>query len=232
MSELIMNKQVLLIDDDIRLTAGLSDYLGQNQFEVQCAHNGEEGLKLALNKPFDAVIMEIILPQFNGLQILKAIREHRLLPVLFLTGRLDAINTLVALKLGADDFLHKPCDANELLLRLQNIIRRTKHQPTALLAPIVHQHIWVDCSKREVKLHGKLLDLTATEFNILEILMKSPGQAFSKEELTQYALGRKFTAYDRSIDVHISNLRNKLGNNQHNEPWINTVRGFGYQFNA
>ncbi len=227
-----MTKQILLIDSDIKLTTKLSAHFNQNQLSVQCAHQGEEGLKLALNKPFDAIITEVVLPQCNGLKILKAVREHFTLPILFLTGRANSIDTLVALKLGADDYLLKPCDANELLLRLQSVLRRAKHPPNLHLTPILHQNIRLDCNKREVTLRGELLELTNTEFNILEILMKSPGQAFSKEELTEYALGRKFTAFDRSIDVHISNLRSKLGTNQHHEPWINTVRGFGYQFNA
>ena len=227
-----MNKHILLIDNDNKLTTSLSTYLSQHQFDVHCSKDGEEGLKLALNKPFDAIISEINLPQCNGLQLLKAIREHLSLPFIFLTGRQDGIDTLLALKLGADDYLTKPCDANELLIRLQNIIRRAKPQFTAPLGPIIHQHILLDCHKREVRLRGELLELTNTEFNILEILMKSPRQAFSKEELTKYALGRQFTAYDRSIDVHISNLRNKLGHNDNNQTMINTVRGFGYQFNA
>jgi two-component system response regulator CpxR len=227
-----MNKNLLLIDADTRLTSELSAYLTQHQFDVECADNGDQGLKMALNKPFDAVISEIILPDYNGLQILKSVREHLNLPILFLTGYLDAACALVALKCGADDYLNKPCDINELLLRVQNIMHRSKHHASTHLAPIHYQYLALDCNKREFRVHDQLLELTNTEFNILEILMKSPGQAFSKEDLTEYALGRKFTAYDRSIDVHISNLRNKLGTNHNNEPWIHTVRGFGYQFNA
>ncbi|KTC92970.1 transcriptional regulatory protein CpxR [Legionella drozanskii LLAP-1] len=172
-----------------------------------------------------------MLPKLNGFEVLKAIREHLETPVLMLTARGDDIDRIVGLEIGADDYLPKPCNPRELTARLRAILRRTQKIPTQ--RPIIeHQGIIVDCSKRVATQEGEVLELTNAEFNILEMLIKSPGQAFSKEELTEYALGRKYTAYDRSIDVHISNLRNKLGDNQEGEPIVKTVRGFGYMFNA
>lgn len=148
-----------------------------------------------------------------------------------LTARGEDIDRIVGLEIGADDYLPKPCNPRELTARLRAILRRTQKIPAP--RPIIEQHnIVVDCSKHHVTMAGTYLELTNAEFNILEMLIKSPGQAFSKEELTEYALGRKYTAYDRSIDVHISNLRNKLGDNEHGEPLVKTVRGFGYMFNA
>ena len=227
------NKQVLVIDSDTALTPILSHYLTQEEFHVRCAYDGETGLKIALNQPFDAIILEVLLPKKNGFDVLTALREHTQTPVIFLTAREDDIDRLIGLDLGADDYLLKPCNPLELIARLRAILRRTEHTlPTPQRSLITYREINVDCSCRLATIHGKTLDLTNTEFNILEILIKSPAQAFSKEELTEYALGRKFTAYDRSIDVHISNLRNKLGENSDDEPWIKTVRGFGYQFNG
>lgn len=226
-----MNNNLLIVDSDTELTDLLVQYLEPEGFHVVCIHDGENGLKKALNQVFDAIILDVMLPKLNGFEVLKAIREHLQTPVLMLTARGDDIDRIVGLEIGADDYLPKPCNPRELVARLRAILRRTQKIPTQ--RPIIErQDILVDCSKRLATHHGDLMELTNAEFNILEMLIKSPGQAFSKEELTEYALSRKYTAYDRSIDVHISNLRNKLGDNDEGEPLIKTVRGFGYMFNA
>lgn len=226
-----MSNHILIVDDDTELTDLLVQYLEPEGFEVVCVHDGENAVKKALNQPFDAIILDVMLPKLNGFEVLKAIREHLETPVLMLTARGDDIDRIVGLEIGADDYLPKPCNPRELVARLRAILRRTQKIPAQ--RPIIeHQGILVDCSKRIATQHGEVLELINAEFNILEMLIKSPGQAFSKEELTEYALGRKYTAYDRSIDVHISNLRNKLGDNEEGEPIIKTVRGFGYMFNA
>lgn len=226
-----MTSNILIVDDDTELTDLLTQYLEPEGFNVICVHDGENAVKKALNKSFDAIILDVMLPKLNGFEVLKAIREHLDTPVLMLTARGDDIDRIVGLEIGADDYLPKPCNPRELVARLRAILRRTQKVPAQ--RPIIeHQDIVVDCSKRIATHDGQIMELTNAEFNILEMLIKSPGQAFSKEELTEYALGRKYTAYDRSIDVHISNLRNKLGDNQEGEPIVKTVRGFGYMFNA
>jgi two-component system response regulator CpxR len=213
------------------LTDLLTLYLEQEGFKVICAQDGENGVKKAMNQAFDAIILDVMLPKLNGFEVLKTIREHIETPVLMLTARGNDVDRIVGLEIGADDYLPKPCSPRELVARLRAILRRTIKNP--IHRPILEQHnIIVDCSKRRATINGNYLELTNAEFNILEMLIKSPGQAFSKEELTEYALGRKYTAYDRSIDVHISNLRNKLGDNPKGEPIVKTVRGFGYMFNA
>lgn len=226
-----MNNNLLIIDDDSELTDLLTQYLETENFVVDSVHDGVNGVKKALNQNYDAIILDIMLPKLNGFEVLKAIREHLQTPVLMLTARGDDIDKIVGLEIGADDYLPKPCNPRELVARLRAILRRT--QKTPIQRPVIEQNnIHIDCSKRIAMVNHLPLDLTNAEFNILEMLIKSPGQAFSKEELTEYALGRKYTAYDRSIDVHISNLRNKLGDNQKGEPVLKTVRGFGYMFNA
>lgn len=226
-----MNNTILIIDDDTELTDLLRQYLETEGFEVIAAHDGESGVKQALNHSFDAIILDVMLPKLNGFEVLKAIREHLETPILMLTARGDDIDKIVGLEIGADDYLPKPCNPRELVARLKAILRRTQKNPVH--RPVIEENnVVVDCSKRLVTLNGHVQELTNAEFNILEMLIKSPGQAFSKEELTEYALGRKFTAYDRSIDVHISNLRNKLGDNDRGEPLVKTVRGFGYMYNA
>jgi len=223
---------ILLIDNDTMLTEQLTCFLQKNNFETHSIDDGEAGLKLALNKVFDAIILEVMLPNKNGLELIQTLRQYKQTPALFLTSRGDDIDRLLGLELGGDDYLTKPCNPHELLARLRAILRRAQTTPSNARPCIQQEDIIVDCGQHQASLRGMPLDLTNTEFKILEILMQSPGQAFSKKELTEYALGRKFTAYDRSIDVHISNLRQKLGNNRNHEPWIKTIRGFGYLFNA
>lgn len=225
-----MSNKVLIADNDQDLTHALQQYLEAEGFEVSFALDGEAAVKKALNQSFDAIVLDIMLPKLNGLEVLKSVRHHQETPVLMLTARGDDIDRLISFEYGADDYLTKPCSVRELVARLKAILRRSHKEPAA--KPVLEfGPIFVDCSKRLVTYSKNPVELTNTEFNILEMLMKSPGQAFSKEELTEYALGRKFTAYDRSIDVHISNLRNKLGENDSGEDWIKTVRGFGYMFN-
>lgn len=225
-----MNNTILIIDSDTELADILSDYLQPEGFDVYFAHDGEVGLKRALNQQFDVIVLDILLPKLSGFDILEALREQSSnTPVLMLTARKDDIDHIISLEIGADDYLTKPCNPRELLARLRAILRRTQKLP--IQKPVIEiDDIRVDCSKRIVYVSGNALELTNAEFNIIEMLTKSPGQAFSKEELTEYALGRKYTAYDRSIDVHISNLRNKFGDNALEEELIKTVRGFGYLF--
>lgn len=226
-----VNKSILVIDNDTELTDLLSQYLGQEGFDVRCAHDGEQGLKIALNAHFDAIVLDVILPKINGFSVLKTLREHKDTPVLVLTSKSNEVDRIVGLEIGADDYLIKPFNARELVARLHTVLRRI--QNVTAQKQILEAHgIVLDSAKRIAKKEGIALELTNTEFNILEMLIKSPGQAFSKEELTAYALGRKYTAFDRSIDVHISNLRNKLGNTHHGEEILKTVRGFGYLFSA
>jgi two-component system, OmpR family, response regulator CpxR len=225
-----MSEKILVIDNDRELTTQLSNYLSLEAYEPIIAEDGEAGLKLALNQSFDAIILDVRLPTKNGFEVLKSLRSHKQTPVLFLSSLDSDIDRLMGIELGGDDYLTKPCCPHELLARLRAVLRRTRSQDTPC-QKIQWGDILLDCAQHQAHLNHQLLELTNTEFKLLEILLKSPGQAFSKEELTEYALNRKFTAYDRSIDVHISNLRQKLGQANQPNPWIKTVRGFGYLFN-
>ena len=226
-----MNNKILIVDDDTELTELVSQYLETEGFEAEAVHDGETAIKKSLNQAYDAIILDVMLPKKNGFEVLRAIREHSEVPVLMLTARGDDVDRIIGLEIGADDYLAKPCNPRELTARIRAILRRTQKTPS--LRPIIKvKDVIVDGLKRKVTVNSESLELTNAEFNVLEMLIKSPGQAYSKEELTEYALGRKFTAFDRSIDVHISNLRNKLGKNSAGEERLKTVRGFGYLFNA
>jgi two-component system, OmpR family, response regulator CpxR len=226
-----MTQKILLVDNDQALTKDLSNYLLPQGFESSIADNAENGLKLALNQSFDAIILELRLPDKNGFELLQSLRAHKQTPVLFLSQCDVEVDRLMGLEFGGDDYITKPCDFYELLARLRAVLRRTQQTPNQSPQKIQLGQIILDCVQHQVTLNHILLEITNTEFKLLEVLLKSPGQAFSKEELTEYALNRKFTAYDRSIDVHISNLRQKLGLHSNHQPWIKTVRGFGYVLN-
>lgn len=226
-----MTVSILIADEHTSITDPLAHCLQQEGYHVSTVHDGNTALKKALNLSFDAIILDVLLPELNGFELLRTLRQHSNTPVILLTALNDNIDRLVGLEIGADDYLTKPCNPHELIARLRALLRRTHNAPT-YKSTIEHHQFQVDCAKREALINGKTLELTNAEFNILEMLIKSPGQAFSKEELTEYALGRKYTAYDRSIDVHISNLRNKLGDHSTKNPWIKTVRGFGYLLNV
>lgn len=225
-----MKNVILIADEDLELTEILTMYLEIAGFKAICVHDGETAIKMTVNGTFDAIILDIMLPKINGFEVLKTIRSNSETPILILTARRDDVDRILGLDLGADDYIIKPCNPEELIARLRAILRRTQKIPD--YRPIIElRGIVVDCYKRIALHNGVILELTNAEFNILEMLIKAPGQAFSKEELTEYALGRKYTAYDRSIDVHISNLRNKLGDNSQQNLFIRTVRGFGYTLN-
>lgn len=227
-----MNKNVLLIDNDPILCQEIQHHFTLESFNVHIAIEYELILQAMLNPHIDAIIMEMLLPSHNGLSLLKMIRKHSNVPVVCLTQHDKEEDKLIAFDHGADDYLQKPCPLNELTARLKAILRRAHSQTLPLKNIIDYQDLKIDCTKRIVTFKQNTIPLTHTEFNILEILAQSPGRAFSKEELTQSAIGRKFTAYDRSIDVHISNLRHKLGKNDKGEHFISTIRGFGYLLNG
>ena len=220
-----MSIKILCADPDTALTQQLSLYFAQHDMQIECAHNGEQALKRVRNQVFNALILEIALPKLNGFEILSALRPLNMIPIICLTERQDDLDCVLALELGANDYLHKPCSFLELLARTKNILHNQYKKNNLVLD---YKSIRLDSTARQATNAGKLLELTNTEFNILERLLKSPEHALSKEELTEYAIGRKYTAFDRSIDVHISHLRTKIGAHTANNAGITTVRGFGY----
>ena len=220
-----MRIKILCADPDTALTKQLSICFAQHDIHLECTHDGEQALKMARNQVFSAIILEISLPVINGFEILSVLRPDNMTPILCLTERQDDLDCVMALEMGANDYLNKPCSFIELLARTENILRNQYKNNNIVLE---YQQIRLDSTARQATCSGKLIDLTNTEFNILERLLKSPEHALSKEELTEYAIGRKYTAFDRSIDVHISHLRTKISAQESNNAWIATVRGFGY----
>lgn len=225
-----MNR-VLLIDDDTELTEMLGDYLGAEGFAVDAVYDGETGVEAALSGRHDVVVLDVMLPRLSGVEALRRIRQQSRVPVLMLTARGDDVDRIVGLELGADDYLPKPCNPRELVARLKAILRRTTGTGTGpgTVEDLAIGRITLQPARRVACWDGERLDLTSTEFNILETLLRHAGQVVSKAELSSEALGRELERYDRGLDMHVSNLRRKLGTLPDGRSPIQTVRGVGYQ---
>jgi DNA-binding response OmpR family regulator len=223
--------RVLLIDDDVELCEMLADYLAAEGFEVEAVHDGEQGAKRAVAGGDDVVVLDVMLPRINGLEALRRIRHDSQVPVLMLTAKGDDVDRIVGLELGADDYLPKPCNPRELVARLRAILRRAATVPGggAHAERVSVGDLALRPAERIAEWRGEAMELTSTEFNVLEVLTRNAGRVVSKAELSEQALGRPLSRYDRSIDMHVSNLRQKLGLLADGRSPIQTVRGQGYQ---
>lgn len=225
--------RILLVDDDVDLTSMLSLYISREGFEVQVANDGELGVNEALRGGYALVVLDIMMPRLSGIEALRRIRSTSNVPVLMLTARGDNVDKIVGLNMGADDYVPKPCTPGELVARIHAILRRTegRSEPEgpasaqALKAGALTLHT----GTRQAVWHGAPLELTGTEFNLLEVLVRHAGQLTSKQEISQAAFGRPLTRFDRRIDVHISSIRQKMGMRDDGRSWIQSVRGLGYQ---
>ncbi|AOV15828.1 DNA-binding response regulator [Acidihalobacter aeolianus] len=224
-----MNR-VLLIDDDEELCEMLAEYLEAEGFEVLAAHNGEEGVQRALAGDADAAVLDIMMPGQSGLESLRQIRQQSLMPVIMLTAKGDDVDRIVGLELGADDYLPKPCNPRELVARLRAVLRRAS--PGATREMLRVGDVTIRSAERVAEWAGERIALTSTEFNLLETLARQAGRVVSKEEISERVLGHPLSRYDRSVDVHVSNLRRKLGQLPDGRSPIQTVRGIGYQLVA
>ncbi len=228
-------ERLLIIDDDTELCDLLQDYLGGQGFAVEAVNHGEAGVAQALAGNYVMVVLDVMLPGMNGFDVLRKIREHSRLPVIMLTARGDDIDRIVGLELGADDYLPKPFNPRELVARIRAVQRRaaaTADQPAATSekTEISVGDVSLNTSNRVVRLAGEKIELTSVEFNLLQVLLFRAGQVISREELVEEVLGRQLSAYDRSIDVHVSALRKKLGHLSNGSERIRTVRGVGYLY--
>ncbi len=222
---------VLLIDDDAELSKLLEEYLQSEQFELESAHDGPGGLEKALGNHYAAVILDVMLPGMSGLDVLKQLRQKSSVPVLMLTARGSELDRILGLELGADDYLPKPFNPRELVARLRAILRRASGPSAAAASQPVHlAGVELHPESRSVTCNGKPVNLTGAEFDLLYTFLRSPGKIISREDLTQAALGRPMSPMDRSIDVHVSNLRRKLGSYDGEQERIKAIRGSGYVY--
>jgi two-component system response regulator CpxR len=221
--------KILIVDDDVELCELVGEYLTREGYEVEAVHNGDKGLERALSGEHALVVLDIMLPGMTGLDVLRRLRAESRIPVLILTARGEDVDRIVGLEIGADDYLGKPFNPRELLARVRAILRRAQAGPSeATAAPLRVGDVELDPGARVVTRDGQPVELTAVEFSLLEALMRSAGQVVTREYLAQTVLGRRFMAYDRSIDMHVSKLRKKLGPQSDEGERIKTVRGVGY----
>ena len=218
-----MSAQVLLADDDVELSGMLREYLEREGFGVTAVHDGEAAARLALSGGYQIVVLDVMMPKVDGIEALRLIRQTSRVPVVMLTARGDDVDRIVGLELGADDYVPKPCTPRELVARLRAILRRA--QPGSDGGPLEVGAMALWPKKRKAQWRGRELALTSIEFNVLEVLMRNAGRVVSKNEISEQALGRPLARFDRSIDVHLSSIRQKLGEGAR---LIRTVRGLGY----
>ncbi len=223
-------QKILLIDDDVELTAMLKEFLQNEGFKVSIANNGESGAQYIMLEQFDLTVLDVMMPGMNGFETLKTIRQHSDVPVIMLTAKGDESDRFSGLEQGADDYVPKPCTPRELSARIRAILRRTSKQASSQgpqdislgdlnIMPKIRRATW----------QNDLIQLTSVEFNLLMLLAKSVGNVVSKEKLSEQGLGRKLTKFDRSIDVHISSIRHKLNALPDHAPKIETIYRMGYQ---
>ena len=225
-----MSATVLIIDDDKELCLLLSDFLLLEGFQSNAVHDGAEAVEHCRSHQYDAIVLDVMLPGLQGLDVLRKLREFIATPILMLTARGEDTDRIVGLEMGADDYLPKPCNPRELAARLRAILRRSQSSGNDDASPeLAVGQVRVNPADRSASCAGIDLQLTSAEFNVLQTLLTHAGQVVDKETLSQQALGRALTAYDRSIDVHVSKIRKKLAAHG-GEKLIVSVRGIGYQF--
>ncbi|KAE9539145.1 response regulator [Ursidibacter maritimus] len=229
--------KILLVDDDIELTELLAELLSLEGFDTQVVHNGQDALQQLELQQYDLMLLDVMMPILNGIETLKQVRQKYNLPVLMLSARDDEIDRVLGLELGADDYLPKPFNDRELVARIKAILRRTNATKETMDLPSESEDerkllqfggVELHPGRQQAIFEGQDLDLTGTEFALLQILMRNPGQILSRELLSIEILGKRLTPYDRAIDMHISNLRKKLPERNDNLPWFKTLRGRGY----
>lgn len=220
---------VLIVDDDVELCELVTEYLQPEGFQIETAHDGETGLQRALSGNYVLVVLDVMLPRLNGLDVLRRLRSQSQVPVIILTARGDDVDRIIGLEIGADDYLPKPFNPRELVARIRAILRRAvQTQSTEASHKLNVGDVALDPASRTIRRAGEPIILTSVEFSLLEILLRSAGQVVTREQIAEEVLERKFMAYDRSIDMHVSKIRRKLGPQPGGDERIKTIRGVGY----
>lgn len=228
-----MNTRLLIVDDDVKLCRLINDYLEPLGYDVDATHDGPNGLERASSGDYAAVLLDVMLPGLNGLEVLQALRKVSSVPVLMLTALGDEADRIAGLELGADDYLPKTFSSRELLARLRAVLRRSvqtaRSNEPAVPAPVIVGPLVIDPAARRAALNDTPLTLTPVEYDLLLTLARAAGRVKTREQLLLEAAERDFEAFDRSIDVHVSSLRRKLGDDPKEPRFIETVRGAGYR---
>jgi DNA-binding response OmpR family regulator len=223
-----VSERILLIEDDARLAEMVKNYLGAAGFSVTVAPRGAAGIALEKRETFDALVLDLMLPDMDGLEVCRRIRAHSQTPILMLTARGDAMDRVVGLELGADDYLPKPFEPREMLARLRAILRRRGREP--LSDVLRFGRLEIDAGARKARLDGKERDLTDHQFSMLLVLARHPGRVMSRDAIMELMKNERLESFDRSIDVHVSRIRSQIEDDPKKPRRIITVRGSGYVF--
>ena len=224
-----MDFKVLVVDDDINVLSLLKEYLENTGFKVFAANNGDQAIEIIKTEKLDILFLDVMLPNKDGFEITKEIRQNSNIPILMLTARVEEFDKILGFELGIDDYVTKPFSPKELVVRIKAILRRTQ-KSTPQNNTLTSEDLILNDLSHTVTLQEKEISLTRTEFDILEILMKNPGQVLTREILTEKILGYTYDTSDRTMDVHIKNLRQKIEEDSSNPKFILTVYGIGYKF--
>ena len=225
-----MNEHILIIDDDIKLTELIQKYLEKHKYKVTINNSSVDGFNIfEKNKNFDLIILDITMPELDGFQLLRKIRETSTVPIIMLTARGEVSDRVIGLELGADDYMPKPFEPEELIARIQSIMRRVKNVES-MIDQLEFEHLKIDKLKQEITLNGEMLALSTTEFEALLIFAENSGQILNRDFLVEQLRGISWQSYDRSIDVLVSRLRNKLNQLDPDTEYIKTIHGVGYKF--
>jgi two-component system alkaline phosphatase synthesis response regulator PhoP len=221
--------RVLVVDDDPGIVKVVRAYLEQAGFEVSLAYDGKKAMQIARNDKPDLVVLDLMLPEMDGWDVCRALRKESDVPIIMLTARVEESDKLIGLELGADDYVTKPFSPRELVARVRSVLRRVSATPSRP-ARLSHGEITIDLARHSVEVRGEAVDLTPTEFDLLVALMEDPGRAFSRSQLLESVQGYAYEGYERTIDVHIKNLRQKVEVDSRSPQHIKTVYGIGYKF--
>jgi len=224
-----MDFKVLVVDDDINVLSLLKEYIENTGFKVFADNNGNSAIEIFKMEKLDIVILDVMLPNKDGFEITKEIRQNSNIPIIMLTARVEEFDKILGFELGIDDYVTKPFSPKELVVRIKAILRRTQ-ELTPQNNTLTSEDLILNDLSHTVTLQKKEISLTLTEFDILEILMKNPGQVLTREILTEKILGYTYDTSDRTMDVHIKNLRQKIEEDNSNPKFILTVYGIGYKF--
>lgn len=227
-------KRVLVVDDEKLIVKGIKFSLEQDDMQVDCAYDGEEALEMAKQTEYDMVLLDIMLPKLTGLEVCQQIREFSNMPIIMLTAKGEDMDKILGLEYGADDYITKPFNILEVKARIKAIIRRNGKKPEAVepARKITAGDLFLDCDSRRVVIAGKEINLTAKEFDVLELLVFHPNKVYSRESLLKTIWGSDYPGDVRTVDVHIRRLREKIESNPGEPNYIHTKWGVGYYFQA
>lgn len=226
------NKTILVVDDEIKITEVISSYLENAGYQAVCAHNGTQAMSLFEKLSPVLLILDLMLPDMSGEEICRTIRKKSRVPIIMLTAKIEDADIINGLEIGADDYLTKPFSPKQLIARVEAVLRRVSAEAVPLASAFSFNdgELVIDGLRHEVRKNGRPVPLTPNEYNILMTMAKYPSKAFTREELIQFALGKDFDGFDRVIDTHIKNIRQKLSDDGRTPRYILTVHGTGYKF--